>query len=132
MQVEETGLPGLKVLTPQRFGDARGYFSESWSRQRMAALGLDLDFVQDNHSLSARPAPCGGCIFRHRPMRRTNWCAAGAGRCLMWRSISAGARPTYGHWVGVELSVENGKQLLVPEGFLHGFVTRAARDRDCL
>ncbi|WP_417701886.1 dTDP-4-dehydrorhamnose 3,5-epimerase family protein, partial [Pseudophaeobacter sp.] len=52
MQVEETGLPGLLVLMPQRFGDARGFFSECWNRQRLAELGIDLDFVQDNHSLS--------------------------------------------------------------------------------
>eukprot|EP00521_Asterionellopsis_glacialis_P000402 CAMPEP_0195250362 /NCGR_PEP_ID=MMETSP0706-20130129/2652_1 /TAXON_ID=33640 /ORGANISM="Asterionellopsis glacialis, Strain CCMP134" /LENGTH=77 /DNA_ID=CAMNT_0040302313 /DNA_START=217 /DNA_END=447 /DNA_ORIENTATION=- len=67
MQIEETGLPGLKVLTPARFGDSRGFFSESWNRRRMAEQGLDLDFVQDNHSLSRAPGTLRGLHFQSPP-----------------------------------------------------------------
>ncbi len=67
MQVEETGLPGVKVLIPQRFGDARGFFSECWSRQRLAEQGIDLDFVQDNHSLSMQAGTLRGLHFQAPP-----------------------------------------------------------------
>ena len=60
MQIERTALPGVLILTPQRHGDARGFFSESWHRARMADAGLDYDFVQDNHSLSATPSTLRG------------------------------------------------------------------------
>ena len=125
MQVEETGLPGLKVLTPQRFGDARGYFSESWIRQRMAALGLDLDFVQDNHSLSATPGTLRGLHFQAPPHAQDKLVRCGRGVLFDVAVDIRRGSATFGAWFGIELSAENGKQLLVPKGFLHGFITRA-------
>lgn len=125
MQVEETGLPGLKVLTPQRFGDARGYFSESWNRQRMAALGLDLDFVQDNHSLSATPGTLRGLHFQAPPHAQDKLVRCGRGVLFDVAVDIRRGSATFGAWFGIELSAENGKQLLVPKGFLHGFITRA-------
>ncbi|MEP2716404.1 dTDP-4-dehydrorhamnose 3,5-epimerase [Pseudophaeobacter sp.] len=125
MQVEETGLPGLKVLTPQRFGDARGFFSECWSRQRMAGQGIDLDFVQDNHSLSMQVGTLRGLHFQAPPHAQAKLVRCGRGALFdVAVDIRKGA-PTFGKWFGVELTAENGKQLLVPEGFLHGFITRA-------
>jgi len=125
MQIETTALPGVVILTPARFGDARGFFSESWNRARMAAAGLDLDFVQDNHSLSARAGTIRGLHFQAPPHAQAKLVRCGRGRLFdVAVDIRAGS-PTWGQWVGVELSAENGRQLLIPAGFLHGFVTRA-------
>lgn len=124
MQIEPTALPGVMILTPARFGDARGFFSESWNRARMAAAGFDLDFVQDNHSLSAKAGTIRGLHFQAPPQPQAKLVRCGQGRLYdVAVDIRAGS-PTYGHWVGVELSAENGRQLLIPAGFLHGFVTR--------
>ena len=124
MNVIETTLPGLMILEPQRFGDARGFFSESWNRARMAAAGLDYDFVQDNHSLSAKAGTLRGLHFQAPPHAQTKLVRCGRGALYdVAVDIRVGS-PTYGQWVGEELSFENGKQLLIPVGFLHGFVTR--------
>lgn len=124
MQIEQTALPGVVILTPARFGDDRGFFSETWSRKRLAEAGIDLDFVQDNHSLSARAGTLRGLHFQSPPHAQAKLVRCGRG--VLWDvavDIRAGS-PTYGHWVGVELSAANGRQLLIPAGFLHGFVTR--------
>ena len=124
MQIEPTDLPGVVILTPARFGDSRGFFSESWNRARMAAAGFDLDFVQDNHSLSAKAGTIRGLHFQAPPHAQAKLVRCGQGRLYdVAVDIRAGS-PTYGKWVGVELSAENGRQLLIPAGFLHGFVTR--------
>jgi dTDP-4-dehydrorhamnose 3,5-epimerase len=125
VKIEDTGLPGLKVLTPRRFGDARGFFCESWNRRVLAEHGLDFGFVQDNHSLSAAVNTVRGLHFQAPPHAQTKLVRCGRGRCLdVAVDIRAGS-PTFGRWFGIELSFDNGKQLLVPAGFLHGFATRA-------
>ncbi len=124
MQIEDTKLEGVKVLTPRRFGDNRGFFCESWNRQVMADAGLDYDFVQDNHSMSAVVGTLRGLHFQAPPHAQDKLVRCGRGR--LWDvavDIRAGS-PSYGEWVGVELSCENGRQLMIPAGFLHGFVTR--------
>ena len=126
MQIEETGLPGLKVLTPARFGDARGFFSESWNKQRMQDHGVDMDFVQDNHSLSAACGTLRGLHFQAPPHAQDKLVRCGRGVLFDVAVDIRKGSPTYGRWFGIELSAENGKQLLVPKGFLHGFLTRAA------
>ncbi|MDQ1850523.1 dTDP-4-dehydrorhamnose 3,5-epimerase [Gemmobacter fulvus] len=126
MQIEQTALPGVVILTPARFGDARGFFSESWSRKRLAEAGIDLDFVQDNHSVSARAGTVRGLHFQSPPHAQAKLVRCGRG--VLWDvavDIRRGS-PSFGQWVGVELSAENGRQLLIPAGFLHGFVTREA------
>jgi len=125
MQVEETGLPGLLVLMPQRFGDARGFFSECWNRQRLAELGIDLDFVQDNHSLSMQVGTLRGLHYQAPPHAQAKLVRCGRGALFDVAVDIRRGSPTYGKWFGIELSAENGKQLLVPAGFLHGFITRA-------
>ncbi|WP_323780181.1 dTDP-4-dehydrorhamnose 3,5-epimerase [Leisingera sp.] len=125
MQIDETGLPGLKVLTPARFGDARGFFSESWNRQRLAAHGIDLDFVQDNHSVSAQTGTLRGLHFQSPPRAQDKLVRCGQGALFDVAVDIRKGSPAYGKWFGIELSAENGKQLLVPKGFLHGFLTRA-------
>ncbi len=125
MQVEETALPGVLILTPARFGDARGFFSESWNRRTMAEAGIDLDFVQDNHSLSATAGTIRGLHYQAPPHAQDKLVRCGRGALFdVVVDIRKGSS-TYGHWIGVELSAENGRQILVPKGFLHGFVTRA-------
>lgn len=125
MQVEETALAGVKILTPRRFGDARGYFSESWNRNTLAEQGIALDFVQDNHSVSAAVNTVRGLHFQSPPHAQAKLVRCGRGVLFDVAVDIRKGSPTYGKWVGVELSAENGRQLLVPVGFLHGFATRA-------
>ena len=125
MQIEPTSLPGVLVLTPARFGDARGFFSESWSRKRLADAGIDIDFVQDNHSVSARAGTLRGLHFQSPPHAQAKLVRCGRGALYDVAVDIRRGSATYGQWVGVELSAENGRQLLIPAGFLHGFVTRA-------
>lgn len=124
MNIRETNLPGVLVLEPKRHGDARGFFSESWNRRRMAELGLNYDFVQDNHSLSRAVGTLRGMHYQSPPHAQAKLVRCGRGRLYdAVVDIRVGS-PTYGQSFGIELSFENGLQLLVPEGFLHGFITR--------
>ena len=124
MQVEDTPLAGLKVITPRRFGDHRGFFAETWSRPALAAHGIGIDFVQDNHSLSATVGTVRGLHFQKPPRAQAKLVRCGRG-CLFDVAVDIRrGSPTYGRWFGAELSAENGRQLLIPAGFAHGFVTR--------
>ena len=123
MQIENTRLSGVLLLTPVRFGDHRGFFSESWSRKRMLEHGIDIDFVQDNHSLSAQVGTVRGLHFQSPPHAQDKLVRCGRGRLFDVAVDIRKGSPTYGQWVGEELSFANGKQLLVPKGFLHGFMT---------
>ena len=124
MIVRETALPGVVVLEPQRFGDARGFFSESWNQRRMEDAGLHVTFVQDNHSMSSAVGTLRGLHFQAPPHAQAKLVRCGRGRLFDVAVDIRKGSPTYGQWFGEELSFENGRQLLVPEGFLHGFVTR--------
>ncbi|MAY86045.1 MAG: dTDP-4-dehydrorhamnose 3,5-epimerase [Pseudooceanicola sp.] len=124
MQIETTALDGVLVLTPRRFGDARGFFSESWNRKTLADKGITLDFVQDNHSVSAAVNTVRGLHFQSPPHAQAKLVRCGRGRLFDVAVDIRRGSPTWGAWVGVELSAENGKQLLIPVGFLHGFATR--------
>ena len=124
MHIEKTALPGVLVLTPARFGDDRGFFSESWNRKRLQEAGIDIEFVQDNHSLSETVGTVRGLHFQAPPHAQAKLVRCGRGALFDVAVDIRQGSPTYGQWVGEELSFENGKQLLVPEGFLHGFVTR--------
>lgn len=123
MQIERTPLEGVVVITPPRFGDARGFFSESWSRRAMREAGLDLDFVQDNHSLSHAKGTVRGLHYQAPPVAQAKLVRCGRGRLLDVAVDARRGSPTYGRWHAEELSFENGRQLLVPVGFLHGFAT---------
>ncbi len=125
MLIEQTILPDVVVLTPQRFGDDRGWFVETYNAQRAAAAGLSAAFVQDNHSMSAKTGTLRGLHFQTPPHAQDKLVRCSKGVILdVAVDIRVGS-PAYGKWVGVELSAQNGKQLFVPKGFLHGFVTRA-------
>lgn len=131
LHIEKTKLGGVVIITPQRFGDARGFFSESWSKRVMAGHGLDFDWVQDNHSLSAKVGTVRGLHFQSPPHAQDKLVRCGRGAVFDVAVDIRKGSPTYGVWVGVELSFENGKQLLVPAGFLHGFVTRVPDTEIC-
>lgn len=124
MKIEQTALPGVLIVTPVRFGDARGFFSESWNRRRLAEAGIDLDFVQDNHSLSVTAGTLRGLHYQAPPHAQDKLVRCGRGALFDVVVDVRKGSPTYGQWLGVELSAENGRQILVPKGFLHGFVTR--------
>jgi dTDP-4-dehydrorhamnose 3,5-epimerase len=124
LDIQKTSLPDVLVLTPRRFGDDRGFFSETWNKERMAEAGIALDFVQDNHSISATVGTVRGLHFQSPPHAQAKLVRCGRGALLDVAIDIRRGSPTYGNWVAEELSFENGKQLLVPAGFLHGFMTR--------
>lgn len=124
MQIEKTSLPGVLILTPRRFADERGFFCETWNRQTLRQHGIDIDFVQDNQSLSRPVGTIRGLHMQAPPHAQDKLVRCGAGSVL---DIAVDVRvgsPTFGRWLGVELSAQNGRQLFIPKGFLHGFVTR--------
>jgi len=131
LDIEQTKLPGVVLLTPRRFGDPRGFFSESWNRARMAEHGITIDFVKDNHSMSAQVGTVRGLHFQSPPHAQDKLVRCGRGALFDVAVDIRKGSPTYGHWVGYELSAENGRQLLVPLGFLHGFVTRQPDTEIC-
>lgn len=123
LSVEKTALEGVLVLEPRRFGDARGWFCETWNEARMQEAGLDLVFVQDNQSYSAPRGTLRGLHFQTPPMAQDKLVRVLRGAILDVAVDIREDSPTFGKHVGVELTADNGKQLLVPKGFAHGFVT---------
>jgi dTDP-4-dehydrorhamnose 3,5-epimerase len=121
----QTKLPGVVLINPPRFGDARGFFSESWNRKKMADHGIDIDFVQDNHSVSAAVNTVRGLHFQSPPHGQAKLVRCGRGALFDVAVDVRKGSATFGQWVGIELTAENGLQLLIPAGFLHGFATRA-------
>ena len=120
MNAIETSLPGVLLLEPKVFGDARGFFMESWNRQTFAEHGLELDFVQDNHSRSARNVLRGLHFQAVQPQGKLVRVVAGEVFDVAV-DIRPGS-PTYGKWAGEILSGSNKRQLWVPPGLAHGFL----------
>lgn len=123
MQVEKTPLPGVLILTSRRFGDARGWFMETFSAPQMAAAGIAIDWVQDNQSFSAAKGTLRGLHYQSPPRAQDKLVRCTRGAILDVAVDFREGSPSFGKWVGVELTAENARQLLVPKGFLHGFVT---------
>jgi dTDP-4-dehydrorhamnose 3,5-epimerase len=120
VKIIQTEIPGVLIIEPQVFGDDRGFFMESWSRQTFADAGLTHDFVQDNHSRSRRGVLRGLHYQLGRPQAKL--VRATVGR--VWDvavDIRRGS-PTFGRSVGIELTADNHRMLLAPRGFAHGFV----------
>jgi dTDP-4-dehydrorhamnose 3,5-epimerase len=126
LKIEQTPLPGILIITPARFSDHRGFFSQSYSAKDLAEHGITTQFVQDNHSLSLSHGTIRGLHFQAPPHAQDKLVRCGRGALFDVAVDIRTGSPTYGKWFGTELSFENGKQLLVPAGFAHGFVTRAA------
>ena len=117
----DTGIEGLCVIEPRVFGDDRGFFLESWNARAFADIGLDLTFVQDNHSRSARGVLRG--LHFQNPDPQGKLVRVTAGRVWDVAVDLRRASPTYGRWHGVELSAANKRMFWVPPGFAHGFVS---------
>ena len=113
----------VQLIHPRRHGDARGWFTETYNRDTFAGLGIDVTFVQDNHSLSAPAFTLRGLHFQTPPRAQDKLVRCIRGRIFDVAVDIRAASPTYGQWVGAELSAENGHQLFVPVGFAHGFLT---------
>lgn len=123
MNIEKTDLPDVCLIVPSRFGDSRGWFSETWNAAHMAKVGFDLAFVQDNHSFSATPGTLRGLHYQRPPRAQDKLVRCTRGAIFDVAVDIRKGSPHYGKWVGVKLSAADGRQLLVPKGFLHGFLT---------
>ena len=123
MNVMETRLKGVFILEPQVFGDARGWFMESWSKKKMEDAGITVDFVQDNHSFSAQKGTLRGLHYQLNPMAQAKLLRVSRGAIFDVAVDIRRGSPTYAKWVGVELTAENARQLFIPRGFAHGFIT---------
>lgn len=123
MNVIKTDLLDVYILEPRAFGDHRGWFMESWSKKKMEDAGLYYEFVQDNHSFSAKKGTLRGLHFQKGDAAQAKLVRVAKGAVVDFAVDMRKGSPTYKKWVGVELSAENKRQLLIPRGFLHGFVT---------
>jgi dTDP-4-dehydrorhamnose 3,5-epimerase len=124
MKIEALAIPGVVLLTPARFGDSRGWVSESWNRNRLRDAGIDLDFVQDNRSWSAKAGTVRGLHFQVPPHSQAKLVQVMKGAILDVVVDLRRSSLDYGRWISIVLTAEAGQQLLVPAGFAHGFVTR--------
>lgn len=123
MNFIKTELDGVYIVEPKVFGDHRGFFMESWSKRAFDEAGLHYDFVQDNHSLSTGKGTLRGIHFQKGDKAQAKLVRCVRGAVLDVAVDLRPASPTYKKWVAVELSAENFRQLLIPRGFGHGFVT---------
>ena len=123
MKIENTELPQVKIIHPQVFGDNRGWFYESYNKQKFSELGLDMEFIQDNHSLSVPKYTLRGIHFQNEPYAQSKLVRCTRGRILDVAVDLRKGSDTYLQWVAVELSAENKKMLFIPRGFGHIFMT---------
>lgn len=123
MKITKTKLDGVVIIEPDIFGDNRGFFMESWNKKKMEEVGLYYDFVQDNHSKSTVKGTLRGIHFQKGDKAQAKLVRCVKGVVLDVAVDLRKNSPTFKQWVGVELSAENKKQLLIPRGFGHGFVT---------
>lgn len=123
MKITKTKLEGVVIIEPDVFGDSRGFFMESWNKKKMAEAGLNYDFVQDNHSKSTVKGTLRGIHFQKGDKAQAKLVRCVKGAVLDVAVDLRKNSPTFKQWVIVELSEENKKQLLIPRGFGHGFLT---------
>jgi dTDP-4-dehydrorhamnose 3,5-epimerase len=118
-------MAGVRLVKPRRFGDARGWFVETYSQRAYEALGITSKFVQDNQSMSAAVGTLRGLHFQVPPHAQGKLVRCTAGSIMDYVLDVRRGSPTYGRWVATELSADNGHQLWVPVGYAHAFVTLA-------
>ncbi|NOU87910.1 dTDP-4-dehydrorhamnose 3,5-epimerase [Paenibacillus sp. LMG 31460] len=123
MNVIATKLPGLFIIEPDVHGDHRGFFMESYHRAKLAEHGIDITFIQDNHSLSVEIGVLRGLHYQLNPKAQTKLVRVVSGAIYDVAVDIRKNSSTFGEWVGVTLSAANKRQLLVPQGFAHGFCT---------
>ena len=123
MKITKTKLPGVLIVEPQVFGDARGWFMETYTKNKLDEKGIDTVFIQDNQSYSAQKGTLRGLHFQQDPKAQTKLLRCTRGKILDVAVDIRKGSPNYCQWVAVELSAENFRQLYIPKGFAHGFVT---------
>ena len=126
MQITPTLIPDVKILTPKCFSDPRGLFCETWSKLALQSAGLNLDFVQDNHSISSEKGTIRGLHFQLPPFAQDKLIRVIRGSALDIAVDIRRSSPTFGKHVAVLLTADNWQQIFVPAGFAHGFVTLEA------
>ena len=120
---EKTSLEGVYIITPDVFGDNRGWFTESYSATKFKEMGIDTVFVQDNHSYSAQKGTLRGLHFQNAPMAQTKLLRCTRGVIMDVAVDLRKGSPSYKKWVSVELSADNHKMIYIPKGFAHAFLT---------
>lgn len=123
MNIIKTEIEDVLIIEPKVFGDHRGWFTEIYSKEKFKELGIDIDFIQDNHSFSVQKGTLRGLHFQMNPKAQTKLVRCTKGGILDVAVDIREGSPTYKKWVAVELTEENKKQLLLPKGFAHGFIT---------
>lgn len=123
MKITKTDIEGLYIVEPQVFGDNRGWFMETWTKNKFEDNGIKIDFVQDNQSYSAQKGTLRGLHFQINPKCQTKLLRCTRGEILDVAVDLRRGSPTFKKWVSVKLTAENKKQFLIPKGFAHGFVT---------
>ena len=123
INIQNTSLDGVYIIEPKAFGDNRGWFMESYSKRDMEAAGINVDFVQDNRSYSAKKGIIRGLHFQKNPMAQAKLVTCLRGAILDVAVDLRRDSPTYKQWISVELNSENRYQLFIPKGFAHGFLT---------
>lgn len=123
IEIVPLAIPEVVAITPQKFGDHRGYFSEVYNRDALAEAGIAIDWIQDNQSFSAQVGTVRGLHFQAPPTAQDKLVRVLRGAIFDVAVDIRRGSPTYGQWVGAQLSEDNWTQLLVPAGFAHGFMT---------
>lgn len=123
MAVIKTDLKGVFIIEPKVFGDARGWFMETWSKAKFETAGLHFDFVQDNQSFSAHKGTLRGLHYQLNPMAQAKLVRCTRGELLDVAVDIRKDSPQFGKWTSAILTAENKRQLLIPRGFAHGFIT---------
>ncbi|MEL6209765.1 MAG: dTDP-4-dehydrorhamnose 3,5-epimerase, partial [Pseudomonadota bacterium] len=123
LDVEALAIPEVRVIRPRKFGDHRGFFSETYNRRAFAEAGIDLDFVQDNHSLSGEVGTIRGLHYQSPPFAQDKLVRVVRGAILDVAVDIRRGSPTFGQHVAAKITAEDWNQILVPVGFAHGFVT---------
>lgn len=123
LDIKELELPGVFEITPRRLGDHRGFFSETYNAAALSEQGIDLVFVQDNHSLSKAAGVLRGLHYQLPPFAQDKLIRVVRGAILDVAVDIRRSSPSFGAWLALEVSAEKWNQILVPKGFAHGFVT---------
>lgn len=123
MQVRPLGLDGVFEISPRKFGDNRGFFSETYNAKSFADAGIDLTFIQDNHSYSAAKGVVRGLHYQLPPFAQDKLVRVTRGAIVDVAVDIRKSSPTFGKWIALEVSAEKWNQILVPKGFAHGFIT---------
>ncbi|WP_144555429.1 dTDP-4-dehydrorhamnose 3,5-epimerase [Bacillus sp. X1(2014)] len=123
MKIVESSLPGVLIIEPKVFGDHRGWFTETYNETIFKEAGIHINFVQDNQSFSAAKGTLRGLHYQLNPKAQTKLVRCTRGSIFDVAVDIRKGSPTFGKWFGLKLTAENKKQLLIPKGFAHGFMT---------